>query len=129
MDYTPLTFAPYTVLHEWDTDGKLIYTGADITADSVYSYSSGRVIAVGKDTDLFSYSVTVQYDVFNILRYGNLSEIAVGAGDILQEGTLLGKADRFLHFEYATKEQGSSRWPVRVGDQTYWKHDPSELIL
>ena len=128
MDYYALTFAEYSVLHSWTPVGSHIYTGTDITADNVYSYASGTVIAVSKE-DLLHYCVTVQYDVFNILRYNNLRSVNVGAGETVENGNLIGKADKFLRFEYATKEQGSSKWPVRVGTQTYWKQDPERLIL
>ena len=128
MNYYSLTFAEYSVLHSWTPVGSRIYTGTDITADSVYSYASGTVLTVSKE-DLLHYCVTIQYDVFNILRYNNLKTVAVGAGETVQNGSLIGTADRFLRFEYATKEQGSSKWPVRVGTQTYWKQDPERLIL
>ena len=128
MNYCSLTFAEYSVLHSWTPVGSRIYTGTDITADNVYSYASGTVLTVSKE-DLLHYCVTIQYDVFNILRYNNLKTVAVGAGETVQNGSLIGTADRFLRFEYATKEQGSSKWPVRVGTQTYWKQDPERLIL
>lgn len=128
MDYYPLTYSEYSVLHSWTPVGSQIYTGTDITADSVYSYASGTVLTASKE-DLLHYCVTVQYDVFNILRYCNLKTLNVGAGDTVQNGSLIGSADKFLRFEYATKEQGSSKWPVRVGTQTYWKQDPERLIL
>lgn len=128
MDYYPLTYSEYSVLHSWTPVGSQIYTGTDITADNVYSYASGVVLAAGKE-DLLHYCVTVQYDVFNILRYCNLKTLNVGAGDTVQNGSLIGSADKFLRFEYATKEQGSSKWPVRIGTQTYWKQDPERLIL
>lgn len=128
MNYYSLTFAEYSVLHSWTPVGSRIYTGTDITADNVYSYASGTVLTVSKE-DLLHYCVTIQYDVFNILRYNNLKTVAVGAGETVQNGSLIGTADRFLRFEYATKEQGSSKWPVRVGTQTYWKQDPERLIL
>ena len=128
MDYYPLTYSEYSVLHSWTPVGSQIYTGTDITADSVYSYASGTVLTASKE-DLLHYCVTVQYDVFNILRYCNLKTLNVGAGDTVQNGSLIGSADKFLRFEYATKEQGSSKWPVRIGTQTYWKQDPERLIL
>ena len=126
MDYYPLTFAEYDVLHSWTPTDPEIYTGTDITADQVFSYASGTVVAVGKE-DLLHYCVSVQYDVFNILRYSNLKSVSVGAGDTIQNSALIGTADKFLRFEYATKQQGSSKWPVRIGTQTYWKQDPALL--
>lgn len=128
MDYSAITLTKYNILHEWSVYGNPIYTGVDITADSVYSYSSGIVLAIGKDSTN-TYCITVQYDVFNVFRYGHLKSVSIGAGAVIQEGTLLGKADRFVRFEYATKEQNSSKWPVRVGTETYWKQNPSSIQI
>ena len=115
------------LLRDWSTDPKSVYTGVAIPANTVYSYADGVVLAVGYVAPY--YCVTVQYDVFNLLRYDHLSSVDVGAGEIVQVGTAIGIADHFVRFEYATKAQNSSKWSVRVGTQTYWKQDPKELIL
>lgn len=128
MDYKAITLSEYSLLHDWSVNGKLIYTGADITADSVFSYSSGIVLAVGKDIHT-GYCITIQYDVFNVLRYGHLKSVDVGAGDIVQAGCKLGNADRYVHFEYATKVQNDSKWSVRVGTETYWKQNPHSMQI
>ena len=102
------------------------HTGIDVYGVSVYTYAPGVVLAVGQENGL--YSVTVQYDAYSCLRYCHLSSVEVGAGDIVQAGSKVGKADKYLHFEYATKDKKSSVWPVRVMSQIYYKQDPAAMI-
>ena len=101
-------------------------TGIDIYCDKVYSYANGTIVAVGSNGR--TKSVTVQYDVFSCLRYENLSEVSVSAGDIVQAGFYIGKAHSYLHFEYITKGKDSSLWPVRIGSETYYKQNPISLL-
>lgn len=121
------TYNNKPILRDWSTNSNAVHTGIDMPADNVYSYTDGVVLAVGNVDN--HYCVTVQYDVFNLLRYDNLSSVSVGAGEIVQVGAVIGKADRFVHFEYATKNQNNSKWSVRVGTQLYWKQDPKELLV
>lgn len=102
------------------------HTGIDVYGKSVYTYAPGVVLAAGSEDGL--YTVTVQYDAFSCLRYGHLNFVEVGAGDIVQAGSKIGIADKYLHFEYATKEKRNSVWPVRVGSQVYYKQDPALMI-
>ena len=99
-------------------------TGIDVCGTNVYSYSNGVVLAVGKDKG--KYAVTVQYDVFSVLRYTNLKDVSVRAGDMIQVGYKIGAAHNYVHFEYATKDQ--SNWPVRVGTETYYKQNPIRML-
>ena len=122
-----ISYKDVPLLRDWSTDPKSVYTGVAIPANTVYSYADGVVLAVGYVAPY--YCVTVQYDVFNLLRYDHLSSVDVEAGEIVQVGTAIGIADHFVRFEYATKVQNSSKWSVRVGTQTYWKQDPKELLL
>lgn len=125
MFYT-VTYKNTPILKDWSTNPKSVHTGIDLSADNVYSYASGVVLSVGQENN--HYCVTVQYDVFNLLRYNHLKSVSVGAGDILSVGAFIGVANKYVHFEYATKDKGVSKWTVRVGSQTYWKQDPKELL-
>ena len=66
------------------------HTGIDVYGVSVYTYAPGVVLAVGSEDNL--YTVTVQYDAYSCLRYCHLSSVEVGAGDIVQAGSKVGKA-------------------------------------
>lgn len=124
--YYTITYNNTPPVKSWSTNNSDVHTGFDLLADNVYSYTDAVVLAVGHVDN--HYCITVQYDVFNLLRYDHLQSVAVGAGDVIQVGSVIGKADRFVHFEYATKEQNSSKWSVRVGNQIYWKQNPMELV-
>lgn len=99
-------------------------TGICINGDGVYSYTTGTVIAVGHDDD--GYAVSIQYDAFTCLRYTHLLTTTVSAGDQVQSNSFIGYADKFVRFEYATT--AVSNWPVRIGTQTYYKHDPADML-
>ena len=103
------------------------HTGIDLYADNVYSLCSGVVTNVGSDGKY--YAVTVQYDGNISLRYLHLRSVSVKAGQTVQQGFSIGVADKYVHFEYVTRTKGDSIWPVRIGTETYYKHDPLELNL
>lgn len=113
------------ILKGWSIEPYNVHTGIDIPSENVFSLTSGVVLAVGQVNK--HYCVTIQYDVNNLLRYDNLSSVSVGAGDVVQGDTLIGIADKYVHFEYATSDQGSSRWSVRIGCCTYWKQNPHDI--
>lgn len=103
------------------------HTGIDLYAENVYSLCSGVVTHVGTDGN--HYAVTVQYDGEISLRYLHLKSISVVAGQTVQQGFGIGVADKYVHLEYATKTKGDSIWSVRIGTQTYYKHNPLEINM
>lgn len=102
------------------------HTGLDLYTNQVYSFASGIVISIGKNKS--HYAVTVQYDAHASLRYLHLSTVSIGVGQVVQQGFNLGMADRYVHFEYITKNRDDSLWPVRIGTETYYKHNPLDMI-
>lgn len=102
------------------------HTGLDLYTNQVYSFASGIVISIGKNKS--HYAVTVQYDAQASLRYLHLRTVSIGVGQIVQQGFNLGMADRYVHFEYITKNRDDSLWPVRIGTETYYKHNPLDMI-
>lgn len=102
------------------------HTGLDLYANQVYSFTSGVVTSIGKDKS--HYAVTVQYDAQTSLRYLHLKTVSIGAGQIVQQGFNIGIADKYVHFEYVTKNKEDSLWPVRIGTETYYKHNPLDII-
>ena len=67
------------ILKDWSVEPYNVHTGIDIPSESVFSLTSGVVLAVGQVNK--HYCVTIQYDVNNLLRYDNLSSVSVGAGE------------------------------------------------
>ncbi len=111
------------------------YTGVDIKANEIYSVCTGVVIEKDKYKDVLTlpkraaqelYVITIQYDSNTCVRYLHLKESAVGIGDLIMTGQLLGKAQKYVTIEYATNEK--SKWPVRISDTEYYKHNPIGVI-
>lgn len=125
-----ITSLPFRVLKPWIDNirsqeykqYKKFHTGLDIQADKVYNYAPGAVIQIGYTG--VHYVVTVQYSAEISLRYDHLKKVDVEEGQILHPGMLIGLADRYVHFEYISTNQENSKWPVRIGPITYFKHNP-----
>ena len=111
------------VSHKWYRRYGSLHSGVDITAKSVYSICQGVVLFVGQTSDDLK-EVTVQYDANRIVRYCHLSDVYVHSGDTVERSELIGYADTFVRFEYATIVQGTSCWTVHINSQTYYKHNP-----
>ena len=103
------------------------HTGIDIEASEVYNMYTGTVIQVGIEEDN-SYAVTVEYNGDIALRYMNLLKAYVTPGDYIYLGAFIGSANKFVHFEYVNTRKDDSIWPVRVGEKTYYKHDPEVIF-
>lgn len=135
LSYSPITqsatniVAPYidNEKHDWYKKYGGYHTGVDIEGLEIYSYQSGVVTQIGTmDNDL--HSIVIQYTASTSLRYANMSSLCVHQGDIIRQGQIIGVAKKFVHFEYLTKDKGTSKWPVRVGSITYFKQNPELLI-
>ena len=122
-----ITQSDAEIIQDWSVATYNVHTGIDILSENVFSLTSGVVLAVG--TNGKHYCITIQYDVNNLLRYEHSSSASVGAGDVVQGDTLIGTADKYVHFEYATSDQGTSRWSVRIGCCTFWKQNPYDLLI
>lgn len=104
------------------------HTGVDINVVDVVTFTSGVVSFVGKDSD--GIIVTVKFDDTHSLRYGHLKSASVREGNILSKGDAIGAADRFCHFEYIRPDRNpEGDWPVRIGATTYYKFDPTDIIM
>lgn len=104
-----------------------LHDGVDIEAKSVHSICQGVVLLIGQNKFDNLYEITIQYDANICLRYCNLDMVYVSAGDAVIDGTMVGNAYRFVHFEYINRTQAMSPWPVHIGPVTYYKHDPEQF--
>lgn len=104
-----------------------LHDGVDIEAKSVHSICQGVVLLIGQNKSDNLYEITIQYDANICLRYCNLDTVYVSAGDAVIDGTMVGNAYRFVHFEYINRTQATSPWPVHIGPVTYYKHDSEQL--
>lgn len=113
------------IIKKWSSI-KPYHTGLDISAATVYSICKGVVLFVGKDEDN-KYVVSVQVNNTQCVRYGHLNEVSVIAGQLV-DAHVIGTADQYVHFEYCTTDVSGSIWPVRLGEVTYYKHNPYPVI-
>lgn len=100
------------------------HTGVDLKATSVYNLCPGTAVFVGKDET--GQIVIVQHDVSHCIMYKELSTVAVEAGQFVDSYQLLGTVKSYVHVDYLT--DGNTMWPVRVGSQTLYKHDPTPIL-
>lgn len=103
------------------------HTGCDVTGTHAHSIDGGTVLAVNKSADGTSI-VSVQYDKDTLLRYGNISSVYVSLGEKVMDGQQIGKVSKSIHFELCRKSATDTKFPVRVGSQTYYKIDPTPLL-
>lgn len=99
-------------------------SGCEIPCDNVYSICRGVVLFVGTDSNP---SVTVQYTAALSITYAHLKSTSLTAGDVVEKGDKIGKADSFVRVE-SLAAQPSQVWPVRIGASQYYKQDPEYYI-
>jgi len=100
------------------------HTGVDLSGSKVYSLFPGVVVHTNKDE--YKYSCIISFDSCNYFMYSNLKSLNVKRGDVVDTSQLIGECDKFVHVDYLTLEQ--TKWPVRIGQVTFYKHDPLKYI-
>lgn len=102
--------------------------GCLINASKVYSMSAGTILAVEKDIQKATWTITVEIDSQCWVRYCLLSEVKVEAGQIVDKAQLLGIGYKnLMQFEYCTTEE--SDCPVRILEMQLYKQDPTPILL
>lgn len=102
------------------------YTGIRLSASSAYTPCDCVVVYVGQ-SDNKTMTVIIQYDSNIALKYDNLFTCEVSQGDALEEGSLIGRCNKYLHFELLTSVALNSEWDVKVGSLTYYKQNPQMI--
>lgn len=110
----------------WRSSTPPYHTGLDVFTDKVYNVCKGVVIFVGVVEGRWSVIVQVNADI--CIRYSNLSKVLVEEGQPIYYDVEIGHADKYVHFEYCTRQQNNSKWPVRAGTQTYYKQDTTPCL-
>lgn len=104
----------------------LSHPSLDIFASAVYSMCKGVVLFIGLgDDDRFV--VSVQVNDSQCIRYGNLLDVSLYMGQLV-DTQLVGHADEYVSIEYVSTTKSTSIWPVRIGEVTYYKHNPYPVI-
>lgn len=96
----------------------------DITGHTAYTMYSGLVVYV--ENTYSEKTVIVQTGDNFCVSYGHLSSILVEDGTNLGVLYTIGKFDDYLRLELLTKTE--SKWPVRIGNETWYKDDPYKLL-
>lgn len=131
LEYCPVTRTQSNIIYpyidsednSWYSVYGGLHSGVDIDAESIHSICQGVVIFVGNDSE-DNVSITIQYDASQCIRYCHLSKSYVSSGDLIENGQLIGEADKFVRFEYCNKTKDNSIWSVRISNLTFYKHNP-----
>lgn len=106
---------------------KKIHDGIDIRCVSVHSACQGVVSFIGTNHEDGTQEVTVLYDARQGMRYCHLEKVLCKLSDIVDTGEWIAEAKDFVHFEYIdNSDKDRPIWPVRVGSQEFFKHDPTK---
>lgn len=104
-------------------------TSINVFTDNVYNMMEGYSLdAIENQTPKgLRYIVTMKISNELIIRYLNLKELYLPDRSCVEPGFLIGKADKYVGIECCTRVR--SQYPVRIGDRTYYKEDPAEVLL
>lgn len=114
------------VKEAWNDSEPPYVSGFVLEADEIYNVCPGKVVDVNSDDD--GYSVSVLINSNQVVRYTHLKEVFVEENDSLFIKDMIGLTGKHSMFEYCTTTKGSSIWPVRIHDLTFYKHNPEEII-
>lgn len=115
--------------YDFSNSGEEYHTGVDVKAEEIYCPCYGVCIYSGLIDA--KPSCTIQYSPNICLRFMNLKEVIVKAGQLIKYDQQIGVADRYVHFEYLTSERTYPYFRVFFNAQVsyyMYKHDPM-LVL
>lgn len=115
----------YNILKAFNANSN--HTSVDIQTTDAHSICYGVVILVGKDYNNM-YSVIIQYDSDTIFIYSNLNKVLVREGTTVSALESIGTAKTYVKFECGTTNGVYKKWPVYVGNCTYFKQDPTPYL-
>lgn len=111
------------------SSGTSYHTGVDIEGTNIYCPCKGVCIFNGLIEN--KPSCTVQYSNNICLRFTHLKEVNVNEGQLVEYDSIIGIADKYVHFEYLTSENTYPHFRVFFNAQNsyfMYKHDPM-LVL
>lgn len=100
------------------------HTGLDISATNVFTAYKGRVVYIGSENS--GRTVVVQTGSSFCVCYKQLKSVTVNMNDMLDKEFFIGSVDKYVHVEVYLKDV--SNWPVRLGQETWYKADANLLI-
>lgn len=126
MERMATSLSESKIIREW-SDRPPYCPQVRIDIEDVFSVTEGKVIYIGQDPDDSTYSVNIQVNLNEIIRYSHLETYSVSPYTKVSLKEKIGTARDYLIFEYCTSYQGESEFPVRINRGTYWKQDPSDI--
>ena len=103
---------------------KQYHTGLDIVAENLVAAYRGRIVYIGNETS--GRTVVLQTGSSFCVCYKHLKTVTVNLNDLLEKYYVVGIADKYVHVEVYTKDK--SIWPVRIGNDTWYKQDANLLF-
>lgn len=104
---------------------KQYHTGIDLEADAVYSLYDGIIVMIGSDPR--GYTVIIRTGSTFCISYSSMKELAsIELGSDIHSGDEIGEVKNQVHVEYLTR--GESKWPVRIGQDTWYKTNTDGLF-
>lgn len=122
-----ITNSDTKLIKEYGQQDDEFHTGVDIEANEIFSLSSGVVVHVGKNESEENV-VIVSYNKYICVSYGHLQSVDVLFGDPIILGQKIGQANKFVHIELLNINQQYSTFPVRIGESTFYKFDPTDIV-
>ena len=112
-----------------DSDGykktKQYHTGIDIEADAIYSLYDGIIVMIGSDGR--GSTVIIRTGSSFCVSYSNiLNTASIALGEDIHSGDTIGTVKKYVHVEYLTHTE--SNWPVRIGQDTWYKTNTDGLF-
>ena len=109
------------------SDNPTSFTAIIKGVDEVCALVGGEIKFVGSTDSSGSVSVAINDN--EILRYAYLSEPYGKFGDEVSVEQPVGRAkNSILKFEYCTRWQGTSEFPIRIDNQLYYKQNPIDIL-
>lgn len=132
-DFTKYGYHAYTTIKESAVNRHINLSDVkQYGYGGIYAPYSGQILYLHKDSNR-TYTIVCSIDnVQGFMISGLLlsSKPSIDEGDMIGVGQLIGKysiPNGTIDISYITFNP--SKWPVRVYDTTYYKHDPMKLII
>lgn len=102
------------------------HTGIDLSATKVYSLFDGLVVWIGNVTK--GHSVIIRTGESFCMSYMYILSLPsnIQKGRAVSKGQYLGDVYKYVHVEKLG--QTKSKWPVRLGVETWYKEDPTSML-
>lgn len=104
-------------------------TSINVFTDYVYNIVDGYSLQIHENSTTKGVRYDIEMKISNdlIIRYLNLSELYIPSRYGVPNSFRIGKSDSIVGIEYCTRVRSS--YPVRIGNFTFYKHDPSDFLL